>query len=272
MAEGGGRVQTFSTRAAARILAVSPDRIRYWVRQRLIRPSASEGRQYRFAFNDLLVMRLAKELLPSRRHLEPIQRCLERVRGLLGPARPVTSLKLSNEDGRIVVRERGFAFEADSGQLILDFDSARAGGKVENAVAARRVRAAPAENGQTASGEPADASNMFSEILGSDPRNPEVHLRIGAALERQGDLAAALKHLLSAAALEPSNAEVHARLGALYRRRAEPERALWSFLRALQCDPGAIEPHQNLAELYEQMGRKREALKHLSAVHRLTRD
>src|SRR5260370_34117429 len=100
-----GRAQTFSTRAAARILAVSPDRIRYWVKQRLGMPSAMRGRRYRFAFNDLLVMRMAKEVLPRRRHLEPIRRCFGRVRDFFGPQRPVTSLTLENEDGCILERD-----------------------------------------------------------------------------------------------------------------------------------------------------------------------
>lgn len=271
MAGSGAAAQTFSTRSAARILAVSPDRIRYWVKRRLIHPAATAGRQYRFAFNDLLVMRLAKELLPSRRHLETIQRCFERVRGLLGPARSVTSLRLSNDEGRIVVHERDFAFEAESGQLILDFDSLSAILKAEDAP---QIAQAPGEPRRVAgaSGEAALARRMFTELLANGKRNAEVHLKIAAALERDGNLTAALKHLLSAATIEPANAHVHERLGMLYRRRADLDAAIKSFLRALECDPELVEPHQNLAELYEVTGRKRDALRHLSAVNRLTRE
>src|SRR5215510_6457351 len=125
-----GRGGTFSTRSAARILAVSPERIRYWVKQRLVNPSATEGRNYRFAFNDLLVMRLAKELLGSRRNLDPLQRSLERARELVPADRPVTSLKLVNEDGRIVVSEGGVLIEAESGQLLFNFRGERQVGKV----------------------------------------------------------------------------------------------------------------------------------------------
>ena len=78
MVEAGGGDKTFSTRTAARILAVTPERIRYWVKRNLVRPLNSGGRKYRFAFNDLLEMRLAKELLGSRQHIDPIQRCIER--------------------------------------------------------------------------------------------------------------------------------------------------------------------------------------------------
>ena len=81
MVEAGGG-ETFSTRTAARILAVTPERIRYWVKRNLVRPLNAGGRKYRFGFNDLLEMRLAKELLGTRQHIDPIQRCLERVRTL----------------------------------------------------------------------------------------------------------------------------------------------------------------------------------------------
>ena len=272
MAGGGSAAaQTFSTRSAARILAVSPDRIRYWVKRRLIHPAATEGRQYRFAFNDLLVMRLAKELLPSRHHLETIQRCFARVRGLVGPARPMTSLRLCNQDGRIVVRERGFAFEAESGQLILDFDSLAAVFAGEEEPAAKRTRPL-SRSGPSAPEEALIARRMFTELLASGTRNAEVHLKIAAVLERDGETSAALKHLLSAAAIEPANAEVHERLGALYRIRSEDDNAIRSFQRALECDSARVEPHRNLAELFEQAGRRRDALRHLSAVNRLTRD
>jgi Flp pilus assembly protein TadD len=218
-------------------------------------------------------MRLAKELLPSRRHLETVQRCFERVRGFVGPARPVTSLRLANEDGRIIARGRGFSFEADSGQLLLDFDSLAA------AMIAGEIRDAPigdgrraAETGAYSDGDEDSPRGMFREIVASGTRDAEVHLRIASFLERAGDWAAALRHLLSGATIEPDNAEVHTRLGMLYRVRGNFDAALKSFIRALECDSDAVEPHRNLAELYEQAGRKREAIRHLSAVHRLTRE
>jgi tetratricopeptide (TPR) repeat protein len=62
------------------------------------------------------------------------------------------------------------------------------------------------------------------------------------------------------------------KLGLLYRRREEYENAVQSFNRAVECDPLAVEAHRNLAELYERIGRKRDALRHLSTLHRLSRD
>jgi tetratricopeptide (TPR) repeat protein len=273
MGEGGmPRAQTFSTRAAARILAVSPDRIRYWVKRRLVLPAATRGRRYRFGFNELVVMRMAKELLPSRRHLEPFQRCFERVRSFFGPARPVTSLRLHNEDGRIVVRDGAVTFEAESGQLLLGFGAPPPAGTIEDGFGPARVRERFDEAKRMAESDPLRALMLYSELLGREPRNFELHMRMAALLEREGDLAGALRQLLGAAVVVPANAEVHLRLGVVYRKREEFDHALQSFQRAVECDPVSLEAHRNLAELYERMGRKRDALRHQSAVHRLSHD
>jgi tetratricopeptide (TPR) repeat protein len=268
--EAGG--STYSTRAAARILAVTPDRIRYWVKQRLIQPAAKRGRRYRFAFHDLLLMRMAKELLPGRRHLQPLQQCVERVRAFLEPSRPLTSLKLETHDGIILVRQGNVIFEAESGQLCLQFDGPRAAGKVEERFGPTRVRERFEEAQHIAENDPFRALTLYNDLLTRQPRNFELHMRMAMLLEREGDLVGALRHLLGAAVLMPANAEIHQRLGLLYRKRNENENALRSFLRAVEFDPLSVEAHRNLAELYEKLGHMREATRHLSTLHRLNRD
>src|SRR5579875_229172 len=267
---GDTRTQTFSTRAAARIVAVSPDRIRYWVKRQLLRPSLRNGRRHRFAFGDLLLMRLAKELIPTRRHLEPVQRCLARLYAMLEPSRPLTSLRLVNDDGRIGARDGAICFEADSGQMLFDFGP-RQSGKIDDRFGPARVAERFEEAKRIADEDPLKALQLYAELLVREPRNFEAHMRVAALLEEQGDLAGALQHRLGAAATLPTSAEAHLRLGLLYRRREEYEAAAQSLLRALECDPSSVEAHRNLAEIYERLGRPREALRHMSAAHRLSR-
>ena len=269
MVEAGGGGGTFSTRTAARILAVTPERIRYWVKRNLIRPVNSEGRNYRFAFNDLLEMRLAKELLGTRQHIDPIQRCLERVRELVAPARSVTSLKLVNDEGRIVVRDGSALIEAQTGQLLFDFEGSYQPGTVEDRFGPARVRERFEEARRIAEDDPLKALTIYSELVDREPGNFEAHMRLATLLERDGDLAGAMRHLLGAAAIVPANSEVHLKLGLLYRKKEEHQNALRSFLRALECDPANVEAHRNVAEIYDAMGRKRDAQKHLGAIHRL---
>ena len=267
-----GDAPTYSTRAAARILAVSPDRIRYWVKQRLVRPAANRGRRYRFGFSDLLLMRTAKELLAGRRHLHSFRRCVEKVRELIEPSKPLTSVRIEHDDEIILVRQGDIIFEAQSGQLRLPLDGPQIVGRVEERFGPARVRARFEEARRIAENDPFRALTLYSDLLGREPRNFELHTRMAALLESKSDLAGALRHLLGAAVLVPANAEVHHRLGVLYRKRDEDENALQSFLRAIECDPVSVESHRNLAELYEKLGRKREAMRHLSTLHRLSRD
>ena len=272
---GEGRkaaAQTFSTRAAARILAVSPDRIRYWVKHQLVKPLAQRGRRHRFAFSDLLKMRMAKELLPHRQHLEPLRRRFDGITRYFGAVRQITSLNLENRDGEILVRDGDLVFEAESGQLLLWSQGDRPAGKVEDSFGPARVRARFEEARRLAESDPLRAMMLYNDLIGKEPGNFELHMRMASLLEQDGDLAGASRHLLGAAMLVPANAEVHQRLGLIQRKREEFELAVQSFQRAIECDPLAAEAHRNLAELYERVGRKRDALRHLSTLHRLSRD
>jgi tetratricopeptide (TPR) repeat protein len=113
---------------------------------------------------------------------------------------------------------------------------------------------------------------IYNTMVEAEPANPELRMRLAQMLEQAGDLRGALRHYLHAATIMPGNGEAHMRLGIIHRQRDEPDRAVKSFIRALSCDPGLVECHRHLAELYEQLGRRRDALRHLSALHRLTRD
>jgi tetratricopeptide (TPR) repeat protein len=261
--------QNFSTRMAARILAISPERIRYWVKHKLVKPAAVRGRHYQFTFEDLLMMRLAKELLPGRRRLEAVQRCFQQVGRMLDAHRPVTAVKLYEEDGRILVRDGPVTFEADTGQMLLEFATMVGGLTIKQADSPARLRRLMEAAREMEESNPPRAVRLYREYLEYRPRDPAAHRRLSALFERSGDPAGAARHLDAAAVLEPHDAELHFDLGVLYRKLQNFERAAASFARALECEPDLIEAHLHLAQIYEQQGRKRDAMRHLSAAHRL---
>jgi len=267
--QGGGAAErkNFSTRMAARILAISPQRIRYWVKHKLVKPASVRGRHYQFTFEDLLMMRLAKELLPNRRRVETVARCFQRV--MIDTQRPVTAVKLFEEGGRILVRDGPVTFEADTGQMLFEYGAAMLGQAIKQADAPARLRRLLDAAGAMEESNPARAVQMYREYLEHRPRDGATHRRLSATLERVGDPAGAARHLDAAAVLDPDNAELHFDLGVLCRKLQNLDRAAASFRRALECEPDLIEAHLHLAQIYEQQGRKREAMRHLSAAHRL---
>jgi tetratricopeptide (TPR) repeat protein len=261
--------QNFSTRMAARILAISPGRIRYWVKHKLVKPAAVRGRHYQFTFEDLLMMRLAKELLPVRHRLEAVQRCFQRVGRMLDAQRPVTAVKLYEEDGRILVRDGPILFEADTGQMLLEFAAICSGETIKQADSPARLRRLLEAAREMEESNPSRAVRLYREYLEHRPRDTAAHRRLSALFERSGDPAGAVRHLDAAAVLEPNDAELQFDLGVMYRKLQNFDRAAASFARALECEPDLIEAHLHLAQIYEQQGRKRDAMRHLSAAHRL---
>jgi DNA-binding transcriptional MerR regulator len=268
---GGGVAErkSFSTRMAARILAISPERIRYWVKRKLVKPAAVRGRHYQFTFEDLLMMRLAKELLPNRRRVEAVARCFARVGQMLDLERPVTAVKLYEEDGRILVRDGVVTFEADTGQMLLDYGVPGGGRTIKQADSPVRLRRLLETAGELEESNPARAIQMYRDYLEHRPRDGAIHRRLSTVFESSGDPVSAARHLDTAAVLDPDNAELHFDLGVLHRKLKNLERAAASFERALESEPSLIEAHLHLAQIYEQQGRKREAMRHLSAAHRL---
>ncbi len=272
MSKRGGAAErkNFSTRMAARILAISPERIRYWVRRKLVKPAVVRGRHYQFTFEDLLMMRLAKELLPNRRRLEAVARCFQRVGQMLDAQRPVTAVKLYEEDGRIMVRDGPVIFEAETGQMLLDYGVPPAAGQtISQADAPVRLRRLLDAAAGLEESNPGRAVQLYREYLEHRPRDSGVHRRLSTLFEGAGDPHSAARHLDAAAVLEPDNAELQFDLGVLYRKLQNMDRAALSFSRALECEPDLIEAHLHLAQIYEQQGRKRDAMRHLSAAHRL---
>lgn len=258
---------TFSTRSAGRILAIAPDRIRYWLRRNLLSVT-SRGRHYRLAFGDLLMLRMARDLMPRRRSLKAVGRCLGRVRSALPPALPMTALRLSCEDGMIIVRDGALAFEAESGQLLLDFAPQRTEGKLEDGFGVARLRQRFEEARRLAEVDPIKALTLYARLLEHEPENYEAGVRLAELRQGQGDLDGALRSMLGAAAAAPTSADAHLRLGRLYRTRGETAEAVLSLRRALECDSNLTEAHQMLAEIYQEMGRLQEAQRHQNPTRR----
>jgi len=250
----GGGVATFSTRSAARILAVTPGRIRRWVSKQLIVPSAQQGRGLRFSYRDLALMRFARDLLRSGVHVSTVQRCLATLRETTA-----ARARILIDGNHVLMREGRLLLESDNGQLVLDFrrDDLRRVFDLE--LARTRSRGA----NQTA--------QCTSESVRSKrgPDDADCRLQLAEEMESTGNFDGALHVLVAASEAAPQSAELHTRLGRLYVRLARLDAAEEHFTKALAADSRLSEAHMALADICERSGRLREALRHLSAAHRL---
>ena len=126
MAENGNEApyELFTVKDVARIFNISESRIRYWAQTGFINPSVvRKGRRY-YTFLDLISIKTAVELLNSGLSLQKVRKNLETLRSLLPKVdKPLSRLRIRSDGDRLVVVSEDVVFDAETGQVLLDFST-----------------------------------------------------------------------------------------------------------------------------------------------------
>jgi tetratricopeptide (TPR) repeat protein len=271
----------YSTRAVAEILGITEERVRSFARAGLLAPTRGPGNQYRFTFQDIVLLRTARELLerdvPPRR----VRAALLSLRAQLPRGRPLSAVRIRAHGDRVVVRDADAAWEPETGQMALDFAA-------ELEVGGPGPRAQPGE----ARGEPfapdageaddwydlaidleaasaAKARAAYGRAIALDPGHAEAHLNLGRLLHEAGELPGAESHYRQACAARPDSALAAFNLGVVLEDRGDADGAVAAYRRAVKLDPEHAESHFNLGRLYEAQGDVSAALRHLAEYKRI---
>lgn len=272
MAEGVG---VYSLADAARILRISPGRLRYWRRTRLVEPS-TRGADLRrgLGFDDLVSLRAVVSLVdrgvPVRRIRRTLRGLRERVPEL---EQPLRSLRIWGELGPRVVARHGEAWIEPDGQLVLDFEGPEAGSPVAPLV--REGSDAEAggprsalewfERGCELDADPSTfraAAEAYRRAIALDPALADAHCNLGTLFYNRGERGRARRHYEDALVQAPGHLEAHFNLANLLEEEGQGETALRHYKRALLTDPLFPDAHLNLALLYEKLGLPRRARQH----------
>src|SRR2546423_8643923 len=109
--------QALSREAALRLVDISERQLRSWEEQKLLAPASQYG------FKEVIALRTLAKLKHSRRPAKQIRSALAALRNKLREiADPLTHLTIFVAGNRIRVEIDGSAMEAESGQLLLNFD------------------------------------------------------------------------------------------------------------------------------------------------------
>jgi len=274
LASGLGFRFDYTCGEAARIVGLSPARLRYWQRTELV-PAAS-GTQG-FGFRDLVGIRALVSLLdrgvPLRRIRHSVQRVRERIPEL---ERPLDALRLGGESGRrIVFRHRGQLIDPD-GQLVLELEGtarppAEPVSLVEHAYDPT-PGAGPGldaldwfERGCQLDGLPSgheDAEEAYRNALACDPTFADAHCNLGALQQQRGEREGARASYEDAIRHESSHLEARFNLASLDEEEGRSEAALHHYEFLLRLDPVYADAHLNAALIYDKVGRSQEARAH----------
>lgn len=243
-----------------------------------VTPERGPRNEYRFSFQDVVLLRTAHALRAAQVPPRRIVRSLARLRAALPRELPLSGLRITAVGGAIAVRERDARWEPDTGQLLFDFDVAPAvAGGV--ALLPRPRRARGGDDARTLfergaaleASDPEAAERSYRDALALAPGLVDAWLNLGAMLCETGrsDEAAALyRNAIARCAPAPL---LHYNLGVALEDGGDAPSALAAYEAALALDASLADAHYNAARLHEQLGHAQLALRHYSAYRRLQR-
>jgi tetratricopeptide (TPR) repeat protein len=272
-------MRAFTTREVADLTGMPAARIRSLVRARLISPERGPRGSFRFSFQDLVLLRTARELCSAKLGARKVSRTLRALTAQLPPGRPLSSVRVVVDGDRVLVRDGAAAWEPESGQAVLDFSIGELVRRVAPLVRTSQRAGQPRSADEWFElameldqvGAPRDAQAAYREAIAANAAHMNALINLGRLLHAERQLPEAEALYRKALDLDPSHAIARFNLGVVLEDQGKLDKALESYRNAAQLDPAIPDVHYNLARLYERRGDKQAAIRHFSRFRVLTR-
>ncbi len=274
----GDRDARYSMRDVQRVLRLSADTTRNLIKSGFVRPARGARREYRFSFQDLIVLRTARALIEANIPARRIRRSLESLRRELPDSVPLSGLSISAVGDHVVVRDGEAQRQVDSGQYLLGLEVSMENGVLR--VVEQRAQPPSAATAPDADwfaqaltlegSDPEAALGAWRHAVDEDTTNTAAWINWGRLLHEQGRTQQAADVYRRALAQVGPDPLLLYNQGVLLEDLGNPGAALEAYLSALAEDPGLADCHYNLARLYESLGQAQKAIRHLGQYRRLT--
>ncbi len=186
-------MRSYSVRDVERVLQLAPGTTRSLIRAGFVHPKRGPRREYRFSFQDLIVLRTARALIEARIPKKRIRRSLESLRRNLPESMPLSGLAISAVGDHVVVRDGDARWQVDSGQYLLGLDVSLQKNGVLRVVEHKQAAAEPAPERDwfaqalTLEGsDPDGALAAYRHAVDSDPHNAAAWTNWGRLLHERG--------------------------------------------------------------------------------------
>jgi DNA-binding transcriptional MerR regulator len=259
----------FTSGEIARLLSISPTRLRTLDRAGVVSPTARRRGRRAYTFSDLIALRTAQTLLQQRVRLRDVTRAVSALRrSLPRVTRPLQELRIVSDGQRVVVRSQDGSFEPLTGQMLLDFEVKTLRDDVVRVLrpSAGRERARTAYElylrASQLDEEPLtmdEAERLYHEAIALDPWLAIAYTNLGNIRFRRQDGSNAEELYKKALEIDPRQPEAQYNLGYVMLERGEPDTSIPLFLGAIQSDPKFSDAYFNLAMAYEQVGESQKA-------------
>jgi len=269
----------YSVQDVERVLRLSRSTIRGLVAAGFVNPERGTRREYRFSFQDMIVMRTARALIDAKVPRKRIRNSLEDLRGNLPETMPLSGLSICAVGDRVVVRDGKHRWQADNGQYLLGLDVVQENG-ILHMVERRAPDSRTAVQEKTAEQwfdealklEDADiraARKAYEQAIKLDSRHVASWINWGRLLHEEGRIQEAAQVYEQALERAGRDSLLLFNQAVLLEDLGDAGAAVQSYQGALEEDPEFADCHYNLARLYESLGKPQHAIRHLGQYRRL---
>jgi len=269
-------MHSYSVRDVERVLRLSRGTIRGLISGGFVKPARGPRRQYRFSFQDLIVLRTARALTLAKVSRRRISRSLEDLRRHLPETMPLSGLSICAVGDQVVVRDGKSRWQVDDGQYLLELDVRVDDGVLR--VVERKGESDPEpedprdwfmEGLELERADPRAAQEAYKRAVSVDPSDSAAWINWGRLLHEQGgtrEAESVYRRALSQCGPDPL---LMFNLGVLLEDLGRTGAALDAYQTAIEEDPSLADCHYNLARLYESLGKPQHAIRHLGQYRRL---
>jgi tetratricopeptide (TPR) repeat protein len=274
-------MSTYALGDVTKLLGMSRGAVLGLVRAGFVAPERGARREYRFSFQDLVLLRAARDLSGAKVPTRRITRSLKALRRRLPADVPLSGLRIAAVGDRVVVAEGRDRWQADSGQYLLDLDVSFEGGALTlRSHRAARDASSASRDAETwfargveleAAGEDRGARDAYARTVALDPDHVAARINLGRMLHEADQLARAegvYRDGLERGAADPLLLFNFATLLEDLGRREE---AIEAYRFALRENPRFADCHYNLALAYDAAGDRRGAIRHMGEYRKLVR-
>lgn len=255
------------------MLGISRGAVTSLIRAGFVTPTRGPRNEYRFGFQDVVLLRTALDLRAAGVSPRRILNALRRLRATLPAELPLSGLRMAAVGDRIAVCERNAAWEAESGQLLLDLANI----PQDRGPALRAVT--PAAPGDAAallargaaleSADPTGAEAAYRLAISIAPDDAAAYVNLGALLCESRRSGEALQVCDEATRHCPGEPFVYFNRAIALEDVGRFTEAVASYEQCLELAPDLADAHFNAARLHEYLGNAQRAVRHLSTYRRL---